>query len=258
METRKTFAFSKLHFKPSLKGSQIIQDFFVIDNLELIDAPIFILPDLSAHLIIHIFKNTSNNLPQTIIVGPRSSGFKISRKNRKRTFIARFKPGVLCTLLKMPSDKFKDQAIPISSVFNNRKRQIEEIEMLAQAQNAHNLFLAIETFFLCEQNSLSSSLLGNKYLNLIQTTEGVLKVKEAARLLNVSERQLQKQSNLHIGLSPKEVIRIERFTNSLKSRILFPNYTWSDISYMSGYVDHSHLISEYNKFMRCSPLALFS
>lgn len=70
----------------------------------------------------------------------------------------------------------------------------------------------------------------------------------------ISERQLQRNINIHTGTSFKKNERINRFENALT---ILPHASFGElaqIAYSLGYTDQSHFIKDFKSFSGCTPL----
>ena len=242
-------------FSPSNSGSCIFENYFLVDNESNISIPVYILPDLSAHLIIHEFihdEKLSLN-----IIGPRSKGFLINRKNRKRTFIARFKPGVLFSILGIPANEIKDLSIPLESIINFKPENIHLQYFLKNEISVEQLFYKVEQLILNYFSQKNNSYI-LCFLKEIKNSKSIDNVHQTAQKMGISNRHLQKICNKHIGLTPKEILRVERFTRTIINRIKPNHYNWTDIAHITGYTDQSHLIAEYQQLIGRTPFQLFS
>lgn len=83
-------------------------------------------------------------------------------------------------------------------------------------------------------------------------------VADAARDLGVSERQLRRDFQDALGLSPKAVARLDRFTRALRAAHAGDAASWADIAADAGYYDQAHLIAEFKAIAGASPGALLA
>ena len=79
-------------------------------------------------------------------------------------------------------------------------------------------------------------------------------LREVARNLNVSERNLRRVFSAVVGLSPKRYARIARFRRAvaLASR---GAPCWSEIAAESGYFDQAHMCVDFRELAQTSPAA---
>lgn len=100
----------------------------------------------------------------------------------------------------------------------------------------------------------------------LQRTGGLVSVNELADEIGWSRRHLIRRFGEEIGLSPKPVARLLRFSRAvdLFGMLAQPGpvpdggprpFTISDVAATTGYADHSHLVREFRRLAGCSPSA---
>jgi transcriptional regulator GlxA family with amidase domain len=91
----------------------------------------------------------------------------------------------------------------------------------------------------------------------ITTTQGDLHVNTLAGSLNVTVRRLQRLFKAHVGLSPKQVIRLQRFRSSATNLVIDAPVSWAQVAAERGFSDQSHLIREFTELGGTNPTRLF-
>jgi len=85
-----------------------------------------------------------------------------------------------------------------------------------------------------------------------QTKTGLL-----AKRHFTTERQLERQFNQQIGVSPKEFMNLTRFKHTFQKIQHNRNQrSLSDIAWECGYYDHAHLTNDFKRYMGTTPTAL--
>jgi AraC-like DNA-binding protein len=83
---------------------------------------------------------------------------------------------------------------------------------------------------------------------MLYREKGQFRVAELAEYCNLSERQLQRQFQKVIGVSPKTLARTIRF-EEIRSRLMFsPETNLTDLAYEFGYTDQAHFIRDFKDF----------
>ena len=80
-------------------------------------------------------------------------------------------------------------------------------------------------------------------------------VKDVARELAVSERQLRNLFAEGVGLSPKHYARIDRVRTVLAQA---PTARWADLAATTGYYDQAHMTSDFRTLMGVPPRSFFT
>lgn len=91
----------------------------------------------------------------------------------------------------------------------------------------------------------------------ISAHPGVLKIHALAKKHFVTERHLERQFNLQIGVSPKEFINLTRFNKAFARLQAGNQQTLSDIAWESGYYDHAHLTNDFRRYTGKAPTEFF-
>ncbi|MCC8187749.1 MAG: helix-turn-helix domain-containing protein [Bacteroides sp.] len=90
-------------------------------------------------------------------------------------------------------------------------------------------------------------------VRLIDRSGGEMSLPELSEATCLSQKQFQRVFTDHIGIRPKEFLRIVRFQYTL-SRMHFPmERDFTQLACECGYYDQSHLIREFRKFSGYTP-----
>ena len=88
---------------------------------------------------------------------------------------------------------------------------------------------------------------------LLYREKGQFRISELAEYCNLSERQLQRQFQSAVGVSPKTLARTIRF-EEIRNRLMFnPDATLTDLAYEFGYTDQAHFIRDFKEFTGKTP-----
>lgn len=94
---------------------------------------------------------------------------------------------------------------------------------------------------------------------LVHGSRGTLRVESLATRLDMSRKHLNHLFKTHIGLSPREFIRIERFSRvmrDLTARHGQGNRSLADLALSCGYADQSHFNRDFKVFSGATPREL--
>ena len=90
-------------------------------------------------------------------------------------------------------------------------------------------------------------------LQLIRRSNGKIRVKDLNDQLGVCKSTLEEKFNQLIGLSPKEVCKIEKLNFFLSNYHENSDLSLTELTFKSGYYDQSHLIKDFKYFVDQSP-----
>jgi AraC-like DNA-binding protein len=96
-------------------------------------------------------------------------------------------------------------------------------------------------------------------LALVARDRGAHTIRELAKMLNTSPRQLERRSLDVAGMTPQTMARVARFVHALRLKRTPDqkrSFTWTDIAHASGYYDQMHLIRDFRLMGGATPTAL--
>lgn len=88
---------------------------------------------------------------------------------------------------------------------------------------------------------------------MIEKAPGDFRVRDMHRYLGISERQLQRYTLYHWGLSPSKFLRVIRFKNALHHLRRRSLTSWIELAHACGYYDQSHFNRDFKKFTGLPP-----
>lgn len=95
-------------------------------------------------------------------------------------------------------------------------------------------------------------------VEMIRAANGSITIREIYESLKISKSKLEQHFNKEVGLTPKEFCRIEKLNHFIKSYKSFPELSLTELTYLMGYYDQSHLIKDFNYFLEMNPSKFFS
>lgn len=88
----------------------------------------------------------------------------------------------------------------------------------------------------------------------IQEQRGEIKIKELNELLGICKSTLEQRFSREVGITPKEFCKIEKLGHFLKNYAENSDrMTLTQLTFMSGYYDQSHLIKDFKYYVDESP-----
>ena len=97
------------------------------------------------------------------------------------------------------------------------------------------------------------ALLANRLMDVIGSDASVVRVEDAACVLAVSQRTLQRVAKKYIGLSPAALIRRRRLQDAAEQTRLHRSADLAAIAAELGYADHAHLTNDFQKYLGFTP-----
>ncbi|MEQ9468476.1 MAG: helix-turn-helix domain-containing protein [Ekhidna sp.] len=95
-------------------------------------------------------------------------------------------------------------------------------------------------------------------IEMIKNSSGTISVKDIYTALNISKSKLEQHFNKELGLTPKEFCKIEKLNFFINTYLNEEDKSLTELTYLSGYYDQSHLIKDFNYFLDASPKRFFN
>ncbi|MGN6530829.1 MAG: helix-turn-helix domain-containing protein [Ginsengibacter sp.] len=191
-----------------------------------------------------------------LIAGPSTGpGGMVSFNGRFHTFIIAFKANGISRLFRLPVHQFSDEIFTFEDLLGNQVARLEE--QLLYALNIQQMACITDTF-------LGSFLHKDKQNNVftdnimaisdsMNSELALFDIKHYAYATNMSVRNFQRRFKEQVGIPPKLYIKILRFNQVLKQKIMHPGQTWTSIAYECGYFDQMHLMKDFKAFTGFTP-----
>ncbi|MBO9728345.1 MAG: AraC family transcriptional regulator [Chitinophaga sp.] len=179
---------------------------------------------------------------RTYVVGAMTS-FKDSYvDNNTHLLGVCFKPAVFSSFYKYsPQNELTDHTVEFERPYSL------DMGMIHKDPVAY-----LNKYFLDRKGSLPPLLLA--VLNDMHLAKGTLSIYETAKRNFITLRQLERMFKTHIGLTPKEYVKIIRFQSALSMmNDAGSGKSLADIAFDCGYYDQSHLTNEIKKHTGLTP-----
>lgn len=222
--------------------------------------PEAVLPDGCMELIFHRgepftrFLDTTRGekQPRGFVVGQMDSPASLRLSNRVEVLGVRFHPEGAHHFFPQPLSEISGRFLSLEEVWGARGKELQ-LQVL-EALSLHRAVQALEEAF--RQRLLYSGGEPHRVQNLSRLmveTHGSIPIRELASRAGISERQLEREFQCLLGLTPKRFARILRFQHVFKAMERSDN--WVDIALGCGYYDQAHLIRDFRQFAGASPSA---
>lgn len=179
-------------------------------------------------------------------------------KGKCNTFLIEFKPNGFNKLFRIPAHEICNSTFSATELIGNEVAHL--YEQILHANSLEEKVRFADNYLLNIINSQKAAYLNDgitkiSYQLLNNSHSG--NISAYAYKANMSMRNFERRFNEQVGTSPKLFCRLLRFNKAFKAKINFPEMSWADIAYESGYYDTMHLIKEFKQFANASPAALF-
>ena len=189
--------------------------------------------------------------PSTVIVGPMYSRINILVMQRLKCIRVDFHPGGLYRLLGMPMTHLFDGGFDAFDILGNEMWPVNQ--QILEAPGMDSAKVIVENFLLQKCNKLKTTLPIDFAIRELLKSDGNLRIEDVASLACLSIRQFERKCSERIGMPPKALARIARFSKAYRLREACPDLTWTAIAYEAGYYDQMHMIRDFKEFAGVTP-----
>jgi AraC-like DNA-binding protein len=189
----------------------------------------------------------------SLFAGQLTKYFYMENSGRSGMVGIKFKPSAVAYLFNLKMSQFTDNVFALTDVIGEKLRSLEN-GLRATRDRTH--MIALLNKELGEINTPRKENSIDKAINLIFLTHGMISVAEIYNQVKITERQLQRLFDDHIGLSPKFYSRVVRFSyifQLAKDKKL----SWSEVGLESGFYDQPHFIRNFKAFTGEDPTRYF-
>ncbi|WP_462247956.1 helix-turn-helix domain-containing protein [Ekhidna sp.] len=184
---------------------------------------------------------------------PRRRGASISLCNNASCLIVRINP--------LYANKIAYGLNEISNGISLVNFSISQKKSLIQAWENEDTYMASDVLEEILHQTIDLFEYNDTILNSIEQIQesfGRTSIKEIYSNLNVSKSKLEQHFNREVGLTPKEFCKIEKINYFINSYLEDPGQSLTELTYLCGYYDQSHLIKDFKYFLDTSPKKFFA
>lgn len=172
---------------------------------------------------------------------------------RVRLVGVHFKPWGLSPFLDVSAEDLRDRWAPVDDVWQRSGDRLRS--RLAELATPAETLAAVEEELrtrLADRSSRGLDLVRHTAARL-EACHGAIPVGTLVDAAGVSSTHLAKQFKSHVGVTPKRVARIYRFSRLILSLDVRRRVDWSDVAHAMGYFDQAHFSKEFKEFTGRTP-----
>jgi len=193
------------------------------------------------------------------LYGHQNDFYDIKLTGRLSVFSVVFQPQGLMQFFKFPLYETYNQNVPLQYLNGQAGRDLEE--KMSEATTFQQRVSIVESYLL---NLLKTDFTDfefrriNRVVELIKKTYGNINIDKLASEACLCRKQFERVFANHIGISPKQYLRIIRFQYAIFQKQQNVNMNLEYLSYRSGYYDQSHFINDFKSLSGLTPKQYFS
>ncbi len=163
-----------------------------------------------------------------------------------------FEPGAAFRFFNLPMKELTDHTVSLHDLWGSRIAALED--GIAACHNNRERALKIQEFLLSFLRKSDASSSAFEYcLWQISHHNGSARVQGLSKETHISQRQLTRQFDAYLGLSPKAFSRMSRFLFALQLLKSRRGESLTRLAYDSGYYDQAHFIHDCREFAGLRP-----
>ena len=219
---------------------------------------VFYLQDQPQHYQVDA-KNSSLQDKQNCIIGllTRRNGI-VSFTGRYHTFIIHFKANGFNKIFRMHMTELTDKIYCTEDVLGKHASLLQE--RLQHAHNVQQMASIADQFLLSFYTNTQHSVYPDSITaisTLLYNQPNPLTIRQYAFKVNMSIRNFQRRFTEQVGIPPKLYLKLMRFNEVIKLKIMQPHLNWTSIACICGYFDQMHLIKNFKQFTGFTPVDFF-
>ncbi|MBL1084025.1 AraC family transcriptional regulator [Streptomyces actinomycinicus] len=212
------------------------------------------LPDALPRVVLRV---TADGHRDVLVLGPRVRATYHESKALVSCVELRLAPGTARPLLGVPAAELLGAALPLEVLPGGAARRLAAgLRWLGPEEVVPYLAEALPGLLPASADPSYTALLraGAEALS-VRADRTPAQVRDVARELALSERQLRNVFADGVGVSPKQYARINRVRTVLTRGTGTP---WAEVAATTGYYDQSHMTSDFRAVMGVPPRSFFS
>ncbi len=253
--------------KPSLKLSGFIKQFWAIDSCVAngFEHTQRIVPHGLPELTFYLenkpknfqFSGSSHN--SAFVSGQMNKYFDLRLSGIISIFSIQFSPFGLSAIFNLPASELKNLQLPLNDLIGNvadtLTSKLQEFGCFFERVKITEDFILHRLAKCYDQHAITRI---SYALNLINKTKGNISIDKLASNVCISRKQFERLFLKIVGATPKQFLKVIRFQGAILNKSQSKNLNLTELTYLSGYFDQSHMINDFKQLTGYSPKRFFS
>lgn len=194
----------------------------------------------------------------TIITGHLSDYYDLRISGKLSLFSILFKPQGLSMFFDLPVNELNNRNVPLRYILRTATNELES--KLSAEPSFTGRVRIVEHFLLqlLKKNGNKSNYERIEHaVSIINRTKGTVSIDALASEACYGRKQFERVFSAYIGTSPKQFLRTIRLQYAIHLRSQNQAVNLTDLTYLSGYYDQSHMINDFQKLTGLTPGQFF-
>jgi AraC-like DNA-binding protein len=252
--------------KPAFPLHIFIEHFVYFEGLSALHNLDRFLPDGNTEIIIdltersqYIYDNETLHKIQTCryawVSGVRTRPITIPSGTGSRMLVIAFKKGKAFPFYPFPMDELTDIVADADLVLGRKFHDLRE--QLLAAESVRQMFALVESFLYRQAgDALEQDLSARCIEHAVSSIVRQPSLRSLSRLsgeIGYSQKHFIRLFRQHVGVSPKQYLRIMRFQKAVCAIEEDAVIQWNRVALESGYFDQAHFIHDFKQFSGFTP-----
>jgi len=223
-----------------------------------------ILPDGCVEIVLHLgdpFLRCSDDgrrerQPRALVAGQITRAIVVQPSRRMDVWGIRLHPWSAGAFLDVPTIDLRDSVVALDVLSMDLDRKLAGVG--EQIGDDRQLDLIVRALSEHVSSSAAPDRGARLAVGRVVAQNADYSVRGLAKELGLSARRVDAIFREHVGLSPKQLLRIHRFQRALALRRAAPSLAWASVAARAGYFDQAHLVREARAIAGSTPTELSS
>lgn len=221
-----------------------------------------IIPDGRAEIVVnvgdpfvrHTSDDSSHVQAQRLVAGQLTRAITLEPTGRIDIWGVRLHTWCASTFTNVPASELRDCDVPLGDIDRSFDESLAAVGNATSEESAERTLVTALLKRAARATHPSSSV--PRLVAFAARSSETANVRKISRDAGVSTRQLQTVFRDHVGLTPKQLLRVTRFQRALRIARAEPALSWGRVAHLAGFYDHAHLIHDSNDIAGCTPSQL--
>jgi AraC-like DNA-binding protein len=218
-----------------------------------------VIPDGCAEIVVnvgdpfvrHTSANSSHVQAQRLVAGQLTRAITLEATGRIDIWGIRFHTWCASAFTDVPASELRDCDVSLGDIDRSFDDALARVGDTATENDAERMLVdALSTRAACTP---SPAAMVPRLVSFAARGTETANVRRISRDAGVSTRHLQTVFRDHVGLTPKQLLRVTRFQRALRIARAEPTLSWGRVAHLAGFYDHAHLIHDANAIAGCTP-----
>ena len=189
-----------------------------------------------------------------LLSGQQKEYYDIRISGKLSLFSIIFQPHGLMVFFDIPLNELFNQNVPLKFILKEAVAELED--GLHEAQDFAARKSLVEDFLLQRLNKSRKKYEFERIrcsIEIINQKRGQVDIDSLAYHACLSRKQFERIFQEHVGSSPGQFLKTIRFQQAVHEKSLDGQLSLTELSYLSGYYDQSHMNSDFRKLAGMTP-----